>query len=349
MSIKAVNWALNNVKCSPDYKVILLAMAERADDHGICFPSQADLQQKTCIPLRSLKRKMSALKDLNVFSVITKQVQTNLRRNSYRLRLEESFDLLEARTVVSENNGAKLAPSLDSPEAQDGATVAPLNSANLAPSSEQWCHSSGTHNGATQVAHEPPSNHQLKPISSNTYDADVFSSQVPNRAMVKMTKDWKPSEQVLELITNTRGVPRTFCEDAIPEFTLYHRGAVKSAGAHDAAFLRQCVKTWDLYKSSTPASRMPEGWEPDQETIQRLRVGGVAVDFIWDQATRFAMYWRERNEPRHAWNAMFFENTLRMWNQRPAEISTPNERGVAGALHRLTDRSWAEPATGTGG
>lgn len=339
MSIKAVNWALNDVKCSPDYKVILLAMAERADDHGVCFPSQADLQLKTCIPLRSLKRKMSHLKDLTVFTVITKQVQTNLRRNSYRLRLEECFNLLDALTVEPENNGAKLAPSSEAAETSNSAKLAPLNSANLAPSSEQWCHSSGTHNGATQVAHEPPSNHQLKPISNNTGDAGLFSVQSNTRPMVKMTASWKPSAAVLELLAKTRGVPMTLCEDAVAEFTLYHLGSIKPPGAHDTAFLRQCLRTWDKLKATNPAECLPQGWEPDQETIRRLLVEGLSVDFVWQQATSFSIYWRERNEPRYAWNSLFYENALRMWNQR--STSTELSVGQTPLMERMTDRSWA--------
>lgn len=351
MSIKAVNWALNSVRCTPDLKVILIAMGERADDHGQCWPSQADISEKSCIPLRTLKRKMATLKDAGVFDVSTRQVKANLRKNTYRLHLESEFDLLSG----SKNNGAKmtplnsakLAPSLEKEETNNGANLAPLNSANLTPSSEQWCHPDDTINGATHVAHEPPLNHQS--ISNNNTTATehpVF--QVPNRrTKIAMCREWQPSPHVFENLETTRGMPRTFPEDAVPEFIMYWMGTSFRQGEYDSKFFNHCLHQWEkfLTHEKTAPKVIASDWEPDSETIRKLMVERVDMDFVWESSNSFRMYWRERGEARHAWNTMFYDNCLRMWRNRPKA----NDESQLSTFERLTDRSWADGPLGIEG
>lgn len=336
MSIKAVNWALNSVKCTPDLKVILLAMGERADDNGMCHPSQQDLANKTCIPLRSLKRKMAQLKDLDVITVMTKQVSKNLRRNQYRLHLEYSFDLLPVR----EKDGANLAPLSEEVESEDGATVTPLNSANLAPSSEQWCHSSGTYNGATQVAHKPSSNHQYSNSNNTTADAvsDVFTIS-DARKRFAMTSSWKPSAHVFEQLEQ-HGVSPDLAASWLPEFTIYHCETVDRQGAFDAKFLKNCLHRFRTTQSEPKT--LPRDWYPAQQTIALLRGSGVDVNFICSAADSFALYWTERGEARHAWEAMFVAHCNSLWAKRQANSITTITDSESLA-RKLTDRSWAIP------
>ena len=336
MSIKAVNWALNSVRCTPDLKVILIAMGERADDHGQCWPSQADLAEKSCIPLRTLKRKMAALKESGVFDVVTKQIKTNLRKNTYRLHLESEFDLLGGE----KKDSAKLAPSLSKEEVNNGAKLAPLNSANLAPSEEQWCHSYGTHNGATQVAHEPPSNHQSSSNNNtDTAELPVFKPQ-RTRNKIPMSHDWQPSSHVFENLETTRGMPRSFPEDAVPEFILFWMGTEFRQGEYDSKFLKHCIYRWEKHKTDmqNSAKAIESDWEPDRDTIQKLFAERVDTDFVWESSNSFRMYWRERGEARHGWNSMFYENCLRMWRNRPKA----SEESQLSTFERLSDRSWAD-------
>lgn len=49
MSIAAINWALNvvvNIRSTE--KAILIALADRADEHGECFPSYDDICRRSC-------------------------------------------------------------------------------------------------------------------------------------------------------------------------------------------------------------------------------------------------------------------------------------------------------------
>ncbi len=349
MSIKAVNWALNNVRCAPDLKIILIAMGERADDHGVCYPSQSELVDKCCIPLRTVKRKLGVLKDRGVISVITKQVKQNLRRNTYRLRLEQSFDLMELRAVGPENNGANLAPSSERPENHDGATLAPSIVPDWHHPEEQWCHSSGPINGATQVAHEPPLNHQVvgidvvtttgvpeeHPVFAITAPASELTGGFGTRVQVTMSDQWRPGDTVFERLKAIKGIDQDFAEDQLLGFVTYHAGTTKRQGAFESAFIKHVIYNFENRKSFP--TLLPLDWAPDQITIQRLRVQGVEVNFIWEQATEFSMYWQERGTAGYGWQSKFFTRCLGAWrNRKPVPIDQST------VLDRLGDRSWSE-------
>ena len=47
MSIQALNWAISQKTGSPQSKLVLLLLANYADESGICWPSQISLVQQS--------------------------------------------------------------------------------------------------------------------------------------------------------------------------------------------------------------------------------------------------------------------------------------------------------------
>ena len=356
MSIKAVNWALNDVQCQPDFKVILIAMGERADDNGLCFPTQSELAKKTCIPLRTLKRKVQHLVELDVITKVTKQVERNLRRNTYRLHLEQRFNMLDKHPVVSKQDSANLAPLIIQPENTDGATVAPLIVPTRHHQEQQWCHPDGTINSATHVAYKPSVNHQYSNTSSlNTTEASVFDSKpVPSRQRITLTTDWQPSEHVFDKLSFARGITRQFAMEQLDGFVLYHDQTTDRQQAFDSKFHSHVIRNWEM--SKTEARPLAKSWKPDELTVRRLRQGGISEDFIDERAIEFVIYWLENGKSDTGWNAKFYDAVMRAWNRAVGE----SQAATAGALsvrqsvaqatpqtmnrtiERITDRSWAE-------
>ncbi len=72
-----------------------------------------------------------------------------------------------------------------------------------------------------------------------------------------------------------------------------------------------------------PAAPLAEGgrtkntiapsWAPDQDTLARLGQLCIPATFAQQQIPEFVTYWRERGEPRHAWNSKFMQHVIRKW------------------------------------
>lgn len=70
MSIAAINWALNVVTdITATQKAILIALADRADEDGFCYPSYDDICRRSCASRKTL---ISTLKVLEELTLITR-------------------------------------------------------------------------------------------------------------------------------------------------------------------------------------------------------------------------------------------------------------------------------------
>ena len=61
MSIAAMNWVWA-LRLRPSVKFVLLALADAADDNGVCWPSVPTIANKTCLEDRSVQRILSSVK-----------------------------------------------------------------------------------------------------------------------------------------------------------------------------------------------------------------------------------------------------------------------------------------------
>src|SRR5690606_22301367 len=149
---------------------------------------------------------------------------------------------------------------------------------------------------------------------------------------------WRPSAHVFDQLRQ-HGIRRDLAEDWIPEFAMYHGGKADRQGAFDAKFLKHGIHM--LRSSQSQPKPIPEGWEPDQRTLQLLRTEAIEVDFIWSCATEFVMYWTECQVPNHGWQAKFLQYCRRQWLRKSASTDLA-AAGTQGLASRMTDRSWAE-------
>jgi len=64
VSIEAINWALNVVtEITSTQKAILVALADRADEHGYCYPSYEDICRRSCASRKTLVMALKALEE----------------------------------------------------------------------------------------------------------------------------------------------------------------------------------------------------------------------------------------------------------------------------------------------
>jgi hypothetical protein len=87
MSIAAINWAWQ-LSLKPTIKLVLMALADAANDECLCWPSVPTLSHKTCMNERSVQRILKALEDGNFIEVQARFRKDGSRTsNKYRLSM----------------------------------------------------------------------------------------------------------------------------------------------------------------------------------------------------------------------------------------------------------------------
>lgn len=61
MSVQAIAWALSVSTGTPSAKCVLLALANYADEHGVCWPSQERIARETEQSIKSIQRRIADL------------------------------------------------------------------------------------------------------------------------------------------------------------------------------------------------------------------------------------------------------------------------------------------------
>ena len=107
MSVQAMFWALKVKTNTPTQKLILLLLADRANDKGTCFPSMSTIAKDACVSrgcvIENVK-KLSALGFIDVKNRTIKNAETGTNRqtsNLYKLNLGSH---LKVQGVVIEDD-----------------------------------------------------------------------------------------------------------------------------------------------------------------------------------------------------------------------------------------------------
>jgi len=83
MSIKAMTWAFDQLMSGND-KVILLALADHADENGICWPSINRIAERSCVSRRTV---INILAKLETSGFLTKDVGGGRKSNRYAINM----------------------------------------------------------------------------------------------------------------------------------------------------------------------------------------------------------------------------------------------------------------------
>lgn len=92
MSLKAMNWAWT-IRLPPVPKLVLMALADEADDSGFCFASHRRVAMKCSISDRTVRRMLSALQAAGYLSVEARyRGDRSQSSNGYRLAVADPSD-----------------------------------------------------------------------------------------------------------------------------------------------------------------------------------------------------------------------------------------------------------------
>jgi len=81
LSIAAINWALNVVTdITATQKAILIALADRADEDGFCYPSYDDICRRSCASRKTLVSTLKVLEELELITRHRRYSQSTIYR-----------------------------------------------------------------------------------------------------------------------------------------------------------------------------------------------------------------------------------------------------------------------------
>ena len=93
MSILAMTWAWGLMDLDQSQTLVLLALADAANDDGVCWPSQAEIGRKARLKDRAVRNQIRSLEAMGLVSVSSRSTSQGRKTNVYRLNVGCNFSL----------------------------------------------------------------------------------------------------------------------------------------------------------------------------------------------------------------------------------------------------------------
>lgn len=124
MSVRASTWAWSLEEVMGSEALVLLALADQANDEGFCWPSQEKLAPKARQSVSTLRRSLRSLEKMGLLTTITRSSTRGRRSNLYLLHIGARPDLSmkSAKAVNLGEDAAQACQMLE--EASDAVFVA---------------------------------------------------------------------------------------------------------------------------------------------------------------------------------------------------------------------------------
>lgn len=124
MSVRASTWAWSLEEVMGSEALVLLALADQANDEGLCWPSQEKLAPKARQSVNTLRRSLRSLEKMGLLTTITRSSTRGRRSNLYLLHIGAKPDLSmrSAKAVNLGEDAAQACQMLE--EASDAVFVA---------------------------------------------------------------------------------------------------------------------------------------------------------------------------------------------------------------------------------
>lgn len=105
MSNKCSNHVWQNSKQRGSALVVLLALADMANDDGECYPGKSKLSEKCRLTVRNLTQTLRGLEAAGELSIIRRRVGNFNRSNIYKINMEGS-DPQITRVMIPRSSGS---------------------------------------------------------------------------------------------------------------------------------------------------------------------------------------------------------------------------------------------------
>ena len=115
MSVRVLSWAWSLEEVMGSEALVLLALADQANDEGLCWPAQEKLAPKARQSVSTLRRSLRSLEKMGLLTTITRSSTRGRRSNLYLLHIGAKPDLSmkSARAVSLGEDAAQACQMLE--------------------------------------------------------------------------------------------------------------------------------------------------------------------------------------------------------------------------------------------
>lgn len=243
-------WAMSGM--SSTQKLVLISLADQANDDGVCWPSIRKMRERTCLSERAIRDAIAWLTESCVLSVAHRFNSSNV----YTITTASYRPVLEQNTPPA-------------PKAPPAPTAAPP----------------GT-NCRTPLRQLPP-NHQLT-VSETPVEAGrtvvPAAAETPEEYLEKITKtdqatrqvvmtlDWKPSEQFKAKIMRAGMRPDALTDEILAKFQIHYNGESKPQNKWESALV-----TWCKRERANPQQPQASPNHPEKKPEPNYPIGTLVL------------------------------------------------------------------------
>lgn len=306
----ARDWAWS-LPVTPAQKLVITALAERADDEGHCFPSLAHLTRMTGLARSTVA---VALQELEAARRIVRARGGGRKSTRYRLRISEPD------VASRQPRAARGDPDLSSDGHFEDFRSRPPSGAGEKP----------------KVGDTDPSSPGGRPQQSGSRTAPVPLPD-PSGPSDGLVRD--PVVRLADPSSPAGGRQRSGGWTAAVRETdpnrQYNRHLTVSESTVDAVDAQRHGHT---AKDAPKATPIPADWCPSDRVFAWAAKQGMAYDWVEAQIDEFLVYWTDTGECRKSWDATFINRLQALRANQPKE--QPDEPEP-----RLADKDYLTGAT----
>jgi hypothetical protein len=178
-------------------------------------------------------------------------------------------------------------------------------------------------NAQTEADISPPQ-HSHNPAPPRAQAASHSREPADGSGARRLSAQWTPSSDILELLKLNHGVSREFALGQLEDFILYwtERGEANHAVL---ARWRHHQQQISEQRISAPDKSFDRHWQPGEDALEILVRDGVNLDFIEDTVPEFVLYWSERPGAVDAPNSKFIAHIRRQWRRFTSSVDCEGE------------------------
>ena len=239
-----MSWVFSLSQLEPCKKMVLMSLADNANDEGYCWPSIDTISYKSSVSVSSARRHLKALEELGL---ITKQQ-----------RIKESGASNTNGYYLHIGNTIKQ-PLPPKPEENKGCQIEPPTIEGVSQVTPGGCHSSDRGEGVTAMTPKPSLEPSLTNTNNNAHEeknseSDIFQKTHETRTKQQgspMAEDWQPDWNRVNASLLRAGIdPKLdFARIKFDEFKGYWLSRTDSLHpAWTNRFIQHLISQWPHYK-----------------------------------------------------------------------------------------------------
>ena len=221
-------WSLTGM--SSTQKLVLISLADQANDDGVCWPSIRRMSERTCLSDRAIRDAIVWLSESGVLAVEHRYNSSNVYTIS-----ANKFRPIPADCAPTAPN-APPAPNAGTPCAK---RRTPLRQ--VPPNH--------------QVTVREPSVGDSRPSADGQAYLERVTRHENANQPITMTTDWKPGEQFPALMMRAGLKPDRLTDEILAKFVIHHNGTSKPQNKWESALVTWCKRE----QPETPKNGLPGG------------------------------------------------------------------------------------------